>query len=111
MLHLQGAFAVDSMTGARSSRPDASCRGWSVLAGLARLDRLMLDVGLSRWAGHEESLALNLSSATLADPRALNKVFELLRSHSNLGIAADAGDRRGTITGASGARGADATPA
>jgi len=54
--------------------------GWT-----ARLDRLMLELVLEQMAGHEESLALNLSSATLADPRALNKVFELLRSHSNLG--------------------------
>ncbi|WP_423204639.1 EAL domain-containing protein [Pseudomonas kribbensis] len=54
--------------------------GWT-----ARLDRLMLERVLEQMAGHEESLALNLSSATLADPQALNKVFEILRSHSNLG--------------------------
>jgi diguanylate cyclase (GGDEF)-like protein len=54
--------------------------GWT-----ARLDRLMLELVLEQMADHEESLALNLSSATLADPQALNKVFELLRSHSNLG--------------------------
>ena len=54
--------------------------GWT-----ARLDRLMLELVLEQMAGHEESLALNLSSATLADPQALNKVFEILRSHSNLG--------------------------
>ncbi|MFJ7107170.1 cyclic di-GMP receptor LapD [Pseudomonas sp. NPDC098740] len=54
--------------------------GWT-----ARLDRLMLELVLEQMADHEESLALNLSSATLADPQALNKVFEILRQHSNLG--------------------------
>nr|ABI54127.1 LapD [Pseudomonas fluorescens] len=54
--------------------------GWT-----ARLDRLMLEQVLRQMAGHEESLALNLSSATLADPQALNKIFEILRAHSNLG--------------------------
>ncbi|MHC8348094.1 cyclic di-GMP receptor LapD [Pseudomonas sp. RT4P38] len=54
--------------------------GWT-----ARLDRLMLELVLEQMAEHEESLALNLSSATLADPQALNKVFEILRQHSSLG--------------------------
>ncbi|WP_434654239.1 EAL domain-containing protein [Pseudomonas sp. R3-56] len=54
--------------------------GWT-----ARLDRLMLEQVLKQMAGHEQSLALNLSSATLADPQALNKVFEILRAHGNLG--------------------------
>lgn len=54
--------------------------GWT-----ARLDRLMLEQVLKQMAGHEQSLALNLSSATLADPQALNKVFEILRAHSNVG--------------------------
>ncbi|UFQ00416.1 cyclic di-GMP receptor LapD [Pseudomonas fitomaticsae] len=54
--------------------------GWT-----ARLDRLMLERVLEQMTGHEESLALNLSSATLADPQSLNKVFEILRTHSNLG--------------------------
>ncbi|MEN2398000.1 cyclic di-GMP receptor LapD [Pseudomonas halotolerans] len=54
--------------------------GWT-----ARLDRLMLEQVLKQMAGHEQALALNLSSATLADPQALNKVFEILRAHSNLG--------------------------
>ncbi|WLG23379.1 EAL domain-containing protein [Pseudomonas sp. FP1154] len=54
--------------------------GWT-----ARLDRLMLEQVLKQMAGHDQSLALNLSSATLADPQALNKVFEILRAHSNLG--------------------------
>ncbi|WP_223521011.1 cyclic di-GMP receptor LapD [Pseudomonas sp. GL-B-19] len=54
--------------------------GWT-----ARLDRLMLELVLEQMAGHEESLALNLSSATLGDAQALNKVFEILRANSNLG--------------------------
>ncbi|MCL6704503.1 cyclic di-GMP receptor LapD [Pseudomonas sp. T1.Ur] len=54
--------------------------GWT-----ARLDRLMLEQVLKQMAGHEQSLALNLSSATLADSQALAKVFEILRAHSNLG--------------------------
>jgi EAL domain-containing protein (putative c-di-GMP-specific phosphodiesterase class I) len=54
--------------------------GWT-----ARLDRLMLELVLEQMADHEESLALNLSSASLADPLALNKIFEILRAHSNLG--------------------------
>jgi diguanylate cyclase (GGDEF)-like protein len=54
--------------------------GWT-----ARLDRLMLERVLAQMSEHEESLALNLSSATLGDPQAQNKIFELLRAHSNLG--------------------------
>ena len=54
--------------------------GWT-----ARLDRLMLERVLEQMKEHEDSLALNLSSATLADPQALNKIFEILRMHSNLG--------------------------
>lgn len=54
--------------------------GWT-----ARLDRLMLERVLEQMKEHEDSLALNLSSATLADPQALNKVFEILRAHSDLG--------------------------
>ncbi|MDB6446610.1 EAL domain-containing protein [Pseudomonas sp. 21TX0197] len=54
--------------------------GWT-----ARLDRLMLEQVLKQMAGHEQALALNLSSATLADPQALNRIFEILRAHSNLG--------------------------
>jgi EAL domain-containing protein (putative c-di-GMP-specific phosphodiesterase class I) len=51
----------------------------------ARLDRLMLELVLEQMAGHQASLALNLSSATLEDPQVLNALFELLRSHSDLG--------------------------
>jgi diguanylate cyclase (GGDEF)-like protein len=54
--------------------------GWT-----ARLDRLMLELVLEQMAEHEQSLALNLSSATLADPQALSKIFEILRIHSDLG--------------------------
>jgi diguanylate cyclase (GGDEF)-like protein len=54
--------------------------GWT-----ARLDRLMLELVLEQMADHEESLALNLSSATLGDAQALNKIFEILRANSNLG--------------------------
>jgi diguanylate cyclase (GGDEF)-like protein len=54
--------------------------GWA-----ARLDRLMLELVFEQMTNHEESLALNLSSATLADPQVLDKIFEILRSHSNLG--------------------------
>ncbi|VVN38129.1 hypothetical protein PS645_05229 [Pseudomonas fluorescens] len=54
--------------------------GWT-----ARLDRLMLELVLAQMSGHEASLALNLSSATLTDPQALSKVFDRLRAHSNLG--------------------------
>ena len=66
--------------------------GWT-----ARLDRLMLELVLEQMADHEESLALNLSSATLADPQALNTVFDILRPHSNLGDATDPGNRRRAI--------------
>lgn len=54
--------------------------GWT-----ARLDLLMLELVLKQMTGHQDSLALNLSAATLADPQALNKVFEILRQHANLG--------------------------
>lgn len=45
----------------------------------------MLDLVLEQMGDHEESVALNLSSATLEDPKALNALFETLRSHSNSG--------------------------
>lgn len=54
--------------------------GWA-----ARLDRLMLELVLAQMTRHEASLALNLSSATLTDPQALSKIFDILRAHSNLG--------------------------
>ncbi|QQZ42295.1 EAL domain-containing protein [Pseudomonas sp. SK3(2021)] len=54
--------------------------GWT-----SRLDLLMLEQVLKQMTGHQGALALNLSAATLADPQALNKVFEILRQHSSLG--------------------------
>ena len=54
--------------------------GWT-----SRLDLLMLEQVLKQMNEHQDSLALNLSAATLADPQALNKVFEILRQHSSLG--------------------------
>ena len=54
--------------------------GWT-----ARLDRLMLELVLEQMAGHQDSLALNLSGATLADAQALNTVFDILRQHAALG--------------------------
>ena len=54
--------------------------GWT-----ARLDRLMLELVLAQMAGHGASLALNLSSATLTDPQALSKIFDILRANTNLG--------------------------
>ena len=54
--------------------------GWS-----ARLDRLMLEQVLKQMSSHTENLALNLSAATLQDTQALNRIYDLLRQHSNLG--------------------------
>ncbi|MFK8333317.1 cyclic di-GMP receptor LapD [Pseudomonas sp. BJa5] len=54
--------------------------GWS-----ARLDVLMLEQVLKHLQGHGEALALNLSAATLADDKALQRVYELLGQHSALG--------------------------
>ncbi|AZD70536.1 cyclic di-GMP receptor LapD [Pseudomonas chlororaphis] len=54
--------------------------GWT-----SRLDLLMLEQVLKQMDAHQDSLALNLSAATLADPQALNKVFEILRQHASLG--------------------------
>ncbi|MGV2835264.1 EAL domain-containing protein, partial [Pseudomonas shirazensis] len=35
--------------------------------------------------GHQESLSLSLSAATLADPQTLQRVFDLLAQHRALG--------------------------
>ncbi|MBT9571256.1 MAG: EAL domain-containing protein [Pseudomonas umsongensis] len=68
------------------SIPAGSFLPWLQRVGwVARLDRLVLERVLEQMGDHEESLALNLSSATLEDPKALNALFETLRSHSNLG--------------------------
>ncbi|MBS7719213.1 EAL domain-containing protein, partial [Vibrio cholerae] len=49
------------------------------------LDRLMLEQVLKQMGSHTENLALNLSAATLQDTQALNRIYDLLRQHSNLG--------------------------
>ncbi|MDB5983913.1 MAG: DeoR family transcriptional regulator [Pseudomonas sp.] len=54
--------------------------GWST-----RLDQLMLELVMQQMLLHDQSLALNLSAATLADPAALNKLFEILKQHPRLG--------------------------
>ncbi|WP_341961888.1 cyclic di-GMP receptor LapD [Pseudomonas sp. RC10] len=53
--------------------------GWS-----SRLDLLMLHQVLKHLQTHDQSLALNLSAATLSDPAALNQVFDALRQHPKL---------------------------
>jgi len=40
---------------------------------------------LAHLRGHDQVLALNLSAATLADPKALQRVYELLAQHTALG--------------------------
>ncbi|MBH3430886.1 cyclic di-GMP receptor LapD [Pseudomonas alkylphenolica] len=54
--------------------------GWS-----ARLDILMLEQVLKHLLNHTEALALNLSAATLADPKTLQRVYELLGQYTALG--------------------------
>lgn len=54
--------------------------GW-----MSRLDLLVLEKVLAHLRGHDQVLALNLSAATLADPKALLRVFELLGQHTVLG--------------------------
>ena len=54
--------------------------GWT-----ARLDQLMLDLVIKQLAQHNQSLALNLSAATLNDPQALERIFERLAQHPALG--------------------------
>ena len=54
--------------------------GWS-----SRLDLLMLQQALRHLGTHGQPLALNLSTATLNDPAALNQVFNALRQHPKLG--------------------------
>lgn len=54
--------------------------GWS-----SRLDLLMLEQVLKHLGSHGEALALNLSAATLADPKSLQRVYELLGQHRALG--------------------------
>ncbi|WP_460105692.1 cyclic di-GMP receptor LapD [Pseudomonas sp. H2_G10] len=54
--------------------------GWT-----ARLDQLMLDLVIKHLTQHNQSVALNLSAATLNDPQALERVFERLAQHPALG--------------------------
>ncbi|WP_085691075.1 MULTISPECIES: cyclic di-GMP receptor LapD [unclassified Pseudomonas] len=54
--------------------------GW-----MSRLDVLVLEKVLGHLRGHDQVLALNLSAATLADPAALQRVYELLGQNPALG--------------------------
>ncbi|WJD62836.1 cyclic di-GMP receptor LapD [Pseudomonas kurunegalensis] len=54
--------------------------GW-----MPRLDVLVLEKVLAHLRGHDQVLALNLSAATLADPKALQRVFELLAQNTAMG--------------------------
>ncbi|MFI7859656.1 cyclic di-GMP receptor LapD [Pseudomonas promysalinigenes] len=54
--------------------------GW-----MPRLDVLVLEKVLAHLQTHNHVLALNLSAATLADPAALQRVYELLGQHAALG--------------------------
>jgi len=54
--------------------------GWA-----ARLDRLMLELVLKHLQQHDQTLALNLSAATLNSPPALNRIFDMLAAHPTLG--------------------------
>lgn len=54
--------------------------GWT-----ARLDQLMLDLVIKQLALHNQSVALNLSAATLNDPQAMERIFERLAQHPALG--------------------------
>ena len=54
--------------------------GWT-----ARLDQLMLDLVIKQLAQHNQSVAMNLSAATLNDPQALEHIFERLAQYPALG--------------------------
>ncbi|HDS1820200.1 TPA: EAL domain-containing protein [Pseudomonas putida] len=54
--------------------------GW-----MPRLDVLVLEKVLAHLRSHDQMLALNLSAATLADPKALQRVYELLSQNAALG--------------------------
>ncbi|MCO7516758.1 EAL domain-containing protein [Pseudomonas guariconensis] len=54
--------------------------GW-----MPRLDLLVLEKVLGHLQGHDQALALNLSAATLADDKALRRVYELLGQNAALG--------------------------
>ncbi|MFJ4349112.1 cyclic di-GMP receptor LapD [Pseudomonas sp. NPDC089401] len=54
--------------------------GW-----MSRLDVLVLEKVLAHLRKHDQVLALNLSATTLADPKALQRIFELLGQNTALG--------------------------
>ncbi len=54
--------------------------GWT-----ARLDQVMLDLVIKHLGQHNQSVALNLSAATLNDPQALEHMFQRLSQHPLLG--------------------------
>ncbi|MEX5342630.1 cyclic di-GMP receptor LapD [Pseudomonas sp. I2] len=54
--------------------------GW-----MPRLDLLVLEKVLGHLQGHDQALALNLSAETLADDKALRRVYELLGQNAALG--------------------------
>ena len=54
--------------------------GW-----MSRLDLLVLEKVLAHLRSHDQVLALNLTAATLADPKALQRVYELLGQNTALG--------------------------
>ena len=78
--------------------------GWA-----ARLDRLMLELVLEQMSTpQQESMALNLSSATLRKPASVDCASSTtLRSALQSGVAPDPGNRRRAITTASQSRSAD----
>ena len=54
--------------------------GWS-----SRLDLTMLKLVITHLQARPGVLALNLSAATLDDPQALNRIFDVLNQHTGLG--------------------------
>ena len=54
--------------------------GWS-----SRLDLTMLKLVITHLQARPGVLALNLSAATLDDPQALNRIFDVLNQHTSLG--------------------------
>lgn len=54
--------------------------GWS-----SRLDLTMLKLVISHLQARPGVLALNLSAATLDDPQAFNRIFDVLNQHASLG--------------------------
>ncbi|WP_313431374.1 cyclic di-GMP receptor LapD [Pseudomonas sp.] len=54
--------------------------GW-----MSRLDELVLEKVLMHLRNHDQMVALNLSATTLADPTALQRVYELLGQNTALG--------------------------